>query len=192
MLASLILLVVFVGAIWVVELVNIFMGHGLSAYGILPRTQEGLKGIPLSPFLHAGIGHVLSNTVPLLVLGGFTALRARGAFPWVSLAIIIVGGAGVWVIGRSAIHVGASGLVFGYFGYLVAKGWYDKSILSILVAVIVIVVFGWGMLFGILPVGGFISWEGHLCGLLAGVFVAWLTRNRRNQPQSTQRQQHQA
>ena len=183
MLASLILLVIFVAAIWVVELVNIFMGHGLSAYGILPRTQEGLKGIPLSPFLHAGIGHVLSNTVPLLVLGGFTALRARGAFLWVSLAIILVGGAGVWVIGRSAIHVGASGLVFGYFGYLVAKGWYDKSILSILVAVIVIVVFGWGMLFGILPVGGFISWEGHLCGLLAGVFVAWLTRNRRNQPQ---------
>ena len=191
MLASLILLVVFVGAIWVVELVNIFMGHGLSAYGILPRTQEGLKGIPLSPFLHAGIGHVLSNTIPLLALGGLTALRAKGAFLWVSLAIILIGGTGVWVIGRSAVHVGASGLVFGYFGYLVAKGWYDRSFLSILVAVVVIVVFGWGMLFGILPVGGFISWEGHLCGLLAGGFVAWLTRTRRNQPQSTQRQQHQ-
>ena len=189
MLASLCLLVLFVATIWVVELVNIFTGHGLSAYGILPRTQEGLKGIPLSPFLHAGIGHVLSNTVPLLVLGGFTALRARRAFPWVSLAIIIIGGAGVWVIGRSALHVGASGLVFGYFGYLVAKGWYDRSLLSILVAVVVIVVFGWGILFGILPVGGFISWEGHLCGLLAGVFVAWLTRTRRDRTQSESSQQ---
>jgi membrane associated rhomboid family serine protease len=184
MIATLCLLVGFVAVIWIVEIANILMGHGLSAYGIVPRTQEGLRGIPLSPFLHAGIGHVLSNTVPLLALGGFTALRARGAFPWISLAIIIVGGAGVWVIGRSAVHVGASGLVFGYFGYLVAKGWYDKSILSVLVAVIVIVVFGWGMLSGILPVGGFISWEGHLCGLLTGVLVAWITRARGNRSQS--------
>ena len=76
------------------------------------------------------------------------------------------------------VHVGASGLVFGYFGYLVARGWYERSILSILVAVAVIVVFGWGILFGLLPTGGFVSWEGHLCGLLAGVLMARLTRER--------------
>ena len=173
---SLFLLLGFVAVIWIVELANIFAGHGLNAYGIVPRTVEGLRGIPLSPFLHAGIGHVLANTVPLLVLGGFVALRGKGAFPWISAAIIIVGGAGVWLIGRSAVHVGASGLVFGYFGYLVARGWYDRSILSILVAVIVIVVFGWGILLGVLPMGGFISWEGHLCGLLAGVLGARLAR----------------
>ena len=97
-----------------------------------------------------------------------------------SLFIILMGGTGVWAVGRSALHIGASGLVFGYFGYLVGRGWYDKSILSILVAVAVIVVFGWGMLMGILPTGGIVSWEGHLCGLLAGVLAAAVTRRQVN------------
>ena len=181
--ASLVLLLGFVATIWVVEIVNGLLGHRLNAYGILPRTVDGLPGIVLSPFLHANLWHVMSNTVPLLVLGLLAALRSRGGFPWVSLFIIVVGGAGVWVVGRSAAHVGASGLVFGYFGYLVAKGWYDKRILSLLIAAAVIVVFGWGILFGVLPTGGFVSWEGHLCGLLAGVLIAWLTRGKRGAAQ---------
>ena len=179
MLASLLVLVGFVATIWVVEVVNIFTGHRLNAFGVLPRTVDGLRGIPLSPFLHGGLGHLISNTLPLLVLGGLTALRSRAGFIWVSLFIIVVGGAGVWVMGRNAVHIGASGLVFGYFGYLVARGWYDKRILSILIAVAVMAVFGWGILFGVLPTGGFVSWEGHLCGLAAGIVVARLTRPRR-------------
>jgi membrane associated rhomboid family serine protease len=179
MLASLVLLVGFVATIWVVELVNTFTGHRLNAYGILPRTMDGLRGIPLSPLLHGNMWHLLSNTVPLLVLGGLSAMRSGSRFVWVSLFIIIVGGAGVWAMGRTAVHIGASGLVFGYFGYLVARGWYDRRILSILIAVAVMAVFGWGILFGVLPTGGFVSWEGHLCGLVAGIVVARLIRRPR-------------
>ena len=85
----------------------------------------------------------------------------------------------MWLVGRSALHVGASGLVFGYFGYLVARGVYERSIWSVVIALAVILIFGWGILFGVLPNGGLVSWEGHLCGLIAGVLVARLTRNRR-------------
>jgi membrane associated rhomboid family serine protease len=106
-------------------------------------------------------------------------MRSGSRFVWVSLFIIIVGGAGVWAMGRTAVHIGASGLVFGYFGYLVARGWYDRRILSILIAVAVMAVFGWGILFGVLPTGGFVSWEGHLCGLVAGIVVARLIRRPR-------------
>lgn len=174
--ANLSLLLIFLIAIWVVELVNTFLGHRLNVYGVLPRTVEGLRGIPLSPFLHGGFGHLAANTFPLLVLGGLVAVRRRGNFLGVTVFIVFVGGAGLWLVGRPALHVGASGLLFGYFGYLVARGWYERSVLSILVALAVILVFGWGIFFGLLPTAGFVSWEGHLCGMAAGGLVARLTR----------------
>ena len=149
------------------------MGHRLSTWGILPRTEIGLTGIPLSPFLHDSFNHVLSNTVPFLILGGLVALRGSQKLIGVSLFIIVVGGAGVWLIGRPAIHVGASGLVFGYFGYLVAAGWYDRKLGTILVAFAVIVLYG-GLVVGVLPTVGFVSWEAHLLGLVAGVLAARL------------------
>ena len=161
----------FVAVIWVVELVNTFMGHQLNAWGILPRTQRGLIGIPLSPFLHGSFGHALSNTIPFLVLGGLVAMRGRQVLLGVSLFIIVVGGAAVWILGRTAIHVGASGLVFGYFGYLLARGWYDRRPISILVAIAVLILYG-GLIFGVLPTQGFVSWEAHLFGLIAGVLAA--------------------
>ena len=185
---NLLLLLALVVAIWAVEVVNdVFFDHELNRYGILPRTVEGLRGIAFSPFLHGGFGHLAANTLPLLALGGLIAVRGRGSFPGVTVFIIGVGGAGVWLVGRTALHVGASGLVFGYFGYLVARGWYERSVLSILVALAVILVFGWGMLFGLLPTSGFVSWEGHLCGLAAGVLVAWLTRPRREEKRAAPR-----
>ena len=168
----------FVALIWVIEVLNSFMGHRLSAWGIRPRTEIGLVGILLSPILHGSINHVLSNTIPFLVLGGLVALRGSQKFAGVSLFIIVVGGAGVWVLGRTAIHVGASSLVFGYFGYLVANGWFDRRPLSILAAIAVVVLYG-GLVFGVLPTQSFVSWEAHLFGLMAGVLSAWLTRRRR-------------
>ena len=168
----------FVALIWVIEVLNSFMGHRLSAWGIRPRTEIGLVGILLSPILHGSINHVLSNTIPFLVLGGLVALRGSQKFAGVSLFIIVVGGAGVWVLGRTAIHVGASGLVFGYFGYLVANGWFDRRPLSILATITVVVLYG-GLVFGVLPTQSFVSWEAHLFGLMAGVLSAWLTRRRR-------------
>ncbi len=109
--ASAFLLVGFLAVIWAVELVNGFMDHQLSAWGILPRTTRGLMGIPLSPFLHGSFNHAVSNTVPLLVLGGLVGIRGSLALVGVSLFVIMVGGAAVWGLGRTAIHVGASGLV---------------------------------------------------------------------------------
>ena len=164
---------------WVVEIINGFIGHRLSLWGISPRTTPGLIGIPLSPFLHGSFNHVLSNTIPFLVLGGLVGLRGGQKLVGISLFIIVAGGAGVWLLGRPAVHVGASGLVFGYFGYLVANGWFDRRPLSILAAIAVIVVYG-SLVFGVIPTTGFVSWEAHLFGLLAGVLAARLTRRGRN------------
>ena len=168
---GLILLGAFVAVIWVLTAVNVVAGDRLDDYGIVPRTADGLWGIPLAPFLHAGFGHALSNTVPLLMLGGLVAARGWQVMLGVTLFVVLLGGAGVWLVARGGSHVGASGLVFGYFGYLVARGWYDRRIVSILIAVVVMVVYG-GLLFGVLPTGGRVSWEGHLTGLIAGVLAA--------------------
>ena len=166
-----VLLGVFVAAIWVLAGVDFLMDNRLAEYGIVPRTMDGLWGIPLAPFLHGGFGHVISNTVPLLLLGGLVATRGWQTLLGVTLFVVLLGGAGVWLVARGGSHIGASGLVFGYFGYLVARGWYDRRIVSILIAVVVIVVYG-GLIFGVLPTGGRVSWEGHLTGLIAGVLVA--------------------
>jgi len=163
----------FVITIWGVELVNLALGHRLNAWGIHPRTVRGLAGIVLSPFLHDGIGHVLVNTVPFLILGWLVILYGNRAFLKTSLFIILVGGAGTWLLGRSAYHVGASGLIFGYFGFLVARGWYERSLVSIGIAFITISLYG-GILWGLLPITAHVSWEGHLFGLLAGILAARL------------------
>ena len=168
-----VLLAVFVAAIWVLVAVDALADNPLAGYGIMPRTVDGLRGIPLAPFLHGGFGHALSNTVPLLMLGGLVAARGWQALLGVTLFVVLLGGAGVWLAARSGSHIGASGLVFGYFGYLVARGWYDRRIVSILIAVVVIIVYG-GLIFGVLPTGDRVSWEGHLTGLIAGILAARL------------------
>jgi membrane associated rhomboid family serine protease len=163
----------FVLLIWGVELVNLLLGHRLSAWGIRPRIVAGLPGIALSPFLHDGIGHVLLNTIPFIILGWLVILHGTRVFLEVSVFIILLGGAGVWLFARPGHHVGASGLIFGYFGFLVARGWYERSLGSILVAFVTISVYG-GMLWGVLPIYARVSWEGHLFGLLAGILAARL------------------
>ena len=168
---GLFLLAAFVAVIWVLTAINSLAGHPLDDYGIVPRNMDGLWGIPLAPFLHGGFGHAFSNTVPLLMLGGLVAARGWQTLLGVTLFVVLLGGAGVWLVARGGSHIGASGLVFGYFGYLVARGWYDRRIVSILIAVVVMVVYG-GLLFGVLPTGGRVSWEGHLTGLIAGVLAA--------------------
>ena len=145
--------------------------HRISEFGIVPRTVDGLRGIPLWIFLHAGIGHVLSNTLPMAVLGGVIATQGQRALLKVSAIVGVVSGVGVWVFARPGIHVGASGLVFGYFGYLVARGWYRRSLSAVVLAILVFFFYG-GLIFGILPTFGFVSWEGHLFGLLAGILSA--------------------
>lgn len=187
-LGALLLLLVFVAAIWVVHAANsLLFGGDLNRYGLSPLALPyrglsnleltapyalvSLRGVLLSPMLHGSFSHLLSNTLPLLVLGGFVALRGAKTLVGVSLFVVVLGGLLVWLVGRPAIHIGASGLVFGYFGYLLAQGWYERSFVSIAVAVAVLLLYG-GMIFGALPQSGFISWEGHLFGLIAGILAA--------------------
>ncbi len=169
--ANMLLVLGVVVLLWAAEAANIATGHHLNTWGILPRTLSGLRGIPLSPFLHANIGHLLVNTLPFLVLGGLVALQGRRAFLGVSLFAILCGGTAVWLFGRHSYHIGASGLIFGYFGYLVARGWYERSLPSILIALVTLFFYG-GLVWGVLPTTTYISWEGHLFGLLAGVISA--------------------
>lgn len=169
---SLYILMGFIALIMIVEVLNGAMDHALNAYGLEPRTTAGLIGIPLSPFLHGSYLHVQSNAVALLALGTLVVIRSGSRFPWICLIIILVGGLGVWLIGRPAIHVGASGLVFGLFGYLLVRGVIDFNILSVLVALVVAGVFGWMVVSGVVPTNDYVSWEGHLCGLAAGALAA--------------------
>ena len=169
---SLYILMGFIALIMIVEVLNGAIDHSLNAYGLEPRTTAGLIGIPLSPFLHGSYLHVQSNAVALLALGTLAVIRNGSRFPWICLVIILVGGVGVWIIGRPAIHVGASGLVFGLFGYLLVRGVIDFNILSVLVALVVAGVFGWMVVSGVVPTNEYVSWEGHLCGLAAGALAA--------------------
>jgi membrane associated rhomboid family serine protease len=161
----------FIAIIWGVEAANTLVDHRISEFGIVPRTTEGLRGILIWPFLHAGFGHLISNTLPMAVLGSVIAMQGRRVLLQVSIIVILVAGVGVWAVARHGTHVGASGLVFGYFGYLVARSWYQRSFSAIVVAILVVFFYG-GLIFGIVPSFGFVSWEGHLFGLLAGVLAA--------------------
>lgn len=166
--------------IWLVHLINSQLGLVFNGYGIYPREIASLPGVLVWPLLHGNVTHLLMNSAPLLVLGFFVALRGPRVFFTATVMIAVVAGLGVWLIGRPAYHIGASGLVFGYFGFLIAVGFYEKSTASLLVAMLVMLFYG-GMLFGVVPQGGFVSWEGHLCGLLAGVLAARLLARQRGQ-----------
>jgi len=156
-----------IGFLWVIEVVNMILDHRLCRFGIVPRSVHGLIGIPLSPLLHASLQHLLANTVAFAILGGLVLLRSRRDFVESTVFITILGGLGVWAFGRPAVHVGASGLVFGYFGFLVGRAWYERKLRSLIPAVLAIVLYG-GIIWGVLPTQPGVSWEGHLCGLLAG------------------------
>ena len=166
-------IIVLVAAIWIVEAVNLFLGHGLTSWGILPRRASGLIGIPMAPFLHAGLWHAISNTVPLLILGGLTLIGGKTRFWANTVGIVLLSGVLVWLFARGVSHVGASGLVLGYFGALLARAYFERGFVSIAVACVTMILYG-GMLWGILPLRSYISFEGHLFGLIAGIAVAWL------------------
>lgn len=165
--------------LWVLEVVDqVVFGQRLDLLGIHPRSVEGLKGILLAPFLHGGFGHLVANTVPLAVLGWFVMFRRTRDFFYVWLVVSLVGGLGVWLIGGSqSVHIGASIVVFGFLGYLILRGFFDKSLWSILGSLAVGVLYG-GMIWGVLPGQAGISWEGHLFGFVGGGVAAYWLRTR--------------
>ncbi|MBT2446083.1 rhomboid family intramembrane serine protease [Streptomyces sp. ISL-43] len=168
-----------VALLWLIEAVDHAGGHALDAYGITARDADGLSAIPVAPFLHFGFDHVASNTVPLLVLGFVTALSGIRRFLAVAAAIIVADGLAVWLISPShSITAGASGLIFGLFGYLLVRGFVERSPLGVTVAVVIAAVWGTTFLAGALPTDSVVSWQAHLFGLLAGAGVALLARPR--------------
>jgi membrane associated rhomboid family serine protease len=171
------LLIYMLAVMWIIEIVNLVCDHRLCQYGIFPRTPQGLVGIFFSPFLHASVVHLFFNTGPLIVLGGLILMAGRIPFVRSTVFIILMGGLGLWLVGRPAYHVGASALIFGYFGYLVARGIFDRRIKSFLLAIVVVAAYG-GLFWGLLPTVAYVSWEGHVCGFAAGIMAAWIERRK--------------
>ena len=166
---------ILVAVIWIVEIANLFVGHRLVSWGILPRTLTGLIGIPLAPMLHSGFWHAVANTVPLLILGSLTCAGGKRLFWETTVNVTLLSGALVWIFAREAYHVGASGLVFGYFGVILARAYIDRSITAIAIAIVTLIAYG-GLFWGILPLRSQVSFESHLFGLIAGFAVVWLDR----------------
>ncbi|MDP9239981.1 MAG: rhomboid family intramembrane serine protease [Actinomycetota bacterium] len=165
--------------LWVVEAIDALMSHRLDTWGISPRMFDELPDIFTAPFLHAGFGHLAANSVPVAVLGFLAALRGLGRFLAVSAVIIVVSGLGVWLTSPvNTVTIGASGLVFGYLGYVLVRGFVDRRSSDIVIGLVVAIVYG-SVLLGVLPGQRGISWQGHLFGLIGGVLAAWLFRTRR-------------
>ncbi len=160
--------------LWGIEAVDWLLGGRLDVYGVRPRELRGLGGILFMPFLHGNWEHLAANTTALLVLSWFVMLRGIKEFLEVSVVIVLLGGLGTWLIGTAhTVHIGASGLIFGYFGFLMVRGLIDFNPVSILSGLIVGILYG-GMMWGLLPAQPGISWAGHVCGFLAGATSAWV------------------
>jgi membrane associated rhomboid family serine protease len=170
-----------IAVMWLLEIADLLLFQGaLDADGIRPRTQAGLWGILSAPFLHGGFAHLLANSVPLLVLGWLVLLRGLRDFVWVTLVAVLLGGLGVWLFGgANTVHIGASGLVFGYLGYHLLRGYWERSLSAILIAVVAGLLYG-SALWGILPTRQGVSWESHLFGFAGGAAAASTHRRRRS------------
>lgn len=162
----------FLAIIWVVQVVNYLMGGLLTNFGIHPRDVSGVAGIVFAPFLHANWAHLMSNSVACAVLLFLVALGGRGVAWATSVIIALVAGIGTWLIGGSySVHIGASGLIFGWVTYLIFRGWYSRRFVHVLLGIAVAIIYG-GVLWGALPGTPGVSWEGHLFGAIGGVIAA--------------------
>jgi membrane associated rhomboid family serine protease len=167
------------GACWAVEVVNYADDGSLgNRYGIQAHDGDTIWHIFTAPFLHASIDHITANSVPLAIFGFLAALRGAARFFAVSLVIVVASGLGVWFLSApGTVTVGASGLIFGYFGYLIARGFVEHRAFDILIGLVIVVLYG-TMILGALPGQPGISWQAHLFGLIGGILAAWLTRQR--------------
>jgi membrane associated rhomboid family serine protease len=142
--------------------------------GIRSGAAQGLVGIPLAPWLHGDLTHLASNTLPFVVLAALVLVRSLREFVWVTIIVVLGSGLGAWWLGSAGqVHLGASGLIFGYFGFLVARGLLERTIVSLLIAAAVGFFYG-GLVWQVFSRDPHISWQSHLCGLLSGILAAWL------------------
>lgn len=164
------------GILWLINILNWITGSRLNILGIYPRNLFGLVGIPFSPLLHGNFSHLFFNSIPLFALGLILLARGPDVFFQVTMAVTLLGGLGVWLFGRKSLHIGASGVISGYFGFLLATAYFNPSMISILLALLVIYYFG-SIFFGIFPQEEKISWESHLLGFLSGIAYAFWWKN---------------
>ena len=178
----------FLAIFWGLEIFDWLTGDFfyLDGWGVRPRRLDSLPNIFFSPFLHGGFGHVAANSIPFAVLGALIMLRDDGEFWAVTFITTVISGLGIWLTGGpNSIHIGASGVVFGYFGYLLLLSYFERSIASIATSLIVLFLYG-GLLWGVLPLQSGVSWQGHLFGFIGGIVAAYfLARRAASHPSPT-------
>jgi len=161
----------FVGLMWLVFVLDSIFGGALPITGIIPRSSAGLPGIIEAPFIHANLHHIVANTIPLLILGALILVRGAGEFLMVIQMSMLVGGFGTWLFGAHGAHVGASGIVFGFIGFLLFRSVYDRRLSSFFMTLVVAFLYGGSIALTILPSAG-ISWTSHAFGFLGGILAA--------------------
>ncbi|MGW7437377.1 rhomboid family intramembrane serine protease [Streptomyces sp. NPDC054849] len=167
------LMAAWIALLWLIEAVDLATGHALDPYGITPRDPDHLIGVLAHPFLHFGFGHVASNSWPLLVFGFIAALSGIRRLLAVSALITLAVGVGAWIVAPpNTLGAGASGLVFGLFGYVVVRGFVERRPMNAVVGVVVAAVWGSTIFLGVLPTDSGVGWYAHLIGLVAGVLTA--------------------
>jgi membrane associated rhomboid family serine protease len=164
--------------LWLLEIVDQVSGNQLDNFGIHAQDLDGLPGIVTAPFLHAGWDHLISNSVPFFVLGFLVLLGGLARWAASSLITIAVSGLAAWLLTPdNTIVLGASGLIFGWLTYLLARGIWSRRAGQVVIAILVLLVYG-GLIFGVLPGAAGISWQAHLGGAIGGVLAAWLLHRR--------------
>jgi membrane associated rhomboid family serine protease len=163
----------FTALLYLIEAVDAVLPANLDNLGIQPRTLGGLDGILLAPLLHAGWGHLLGNTLAIVVFGFLAMAGGLGQWIAVTATIWLLSGIGVWLTGADGVTVGASGVAFGWLAYLLVRGVFNRSLAQLAVAVVLFLYWG-STLLGVLPGNPGISWQGHLFGALGGILAAWL------------------
>lgn len=176
-----------VAVMWVVFVLNLLLGNLLvRTLGIAPRRLDGLDGVVFAPLLHGGVEHLAGNSLPLLVLGFLAFLEGARRFAVAVAASWLASGLGTWLFG-GGLTIGASGVVFGLFAYLITRGFYNRDWKQILLAGVLFLVYG-SILWGVLPrLGSNISWQAHLFGVLGGILAAYLLKRKRSAPGGTDR-----
>lgn len=159
-----------------VQIINTVTGNSLVHHGLVPRTVNGLQGILFAPFLHGSVRHLLSNLVPLVVLSWLVMSEGVERYIRVAVLIAVISGFLIWCFGRASVHVGASGLIFGLWSYVLARAWYQRSLMSLIIAIFVVVFYG-GLVLGFIPVPG-VSFEGHIAGAVSGLLIGWLMHSK--------------
>lgn len=164
---------IILGVPWFVFLITHFINQKILLLGIIPRRIIGLPGILLAPLLHANFNHIFFNSIPLIVLSNFILINGLPYYLTVTLMITVFSGISVWLFAKSGLHVGASGLITGYWGFLISNIYQNNTLTTLILGALSLYYFA-GIFLGIFPNQKGVSWEGHLFGLLAGLATSFL------------------